>query len=375
MERLEKLREALRSAIAEARAAIDKGESAAVEASRAKVTSAQQALADEQRLLDAEAQAGLKAEQRAQAQREADKKAPAPAETRDTKGLLTEIRTAMAEKRAITVNGTGATAVVAQIVKELIGKMTLTQKYRYFFGPNASTVIPILSPGLATPAGQSEGATGVGSDATAVVSAVTLLPKAYVSILPVSAEALLLSGADIEANLPGIFADAFAKALFGGSLTGDGTGNNMLGMFVDAALTNNVECAVAGAPTLLDLAKLALTVQDYADDAIIVLNPGIIATMLAETTAESAPIKQELMTSRSCMGVPIVMTGSAPSVVTAGSIVGVAMPMSNYGVAMAQELVVDPIKVKGDTNTYFQATMFFNGKPIVPKNGWQLVTK
>lgn len=290
-------------------------------------------------------------------------------------GKYDVIRSALMEKRAITVNGTGAVNVVSDIVKAMQAKTALTQKYRYFYGANASTVVPIFSPSLAVPAGQSEGATSIASDSTGVLGAATLLPKAYVSILPVSAEALILSGSNLEAELPNIFADAFARALHIGSLTGDGTGNNMLGMFTDSALSVNLPCAAAGTPKLIDLATLALQLQDSLDDGVIVINHSLVAAMLAETTAESAPIKAELMATRTCMGVPVIMTSKAPSTVTAGSIVAVGMSMSNYGVAIANELVIDPIKVKGDTNTYFQASMFMNGKPIVAANGVQLVTQ
>jgi len=295
-------------------------------------------------------------------------------EKRNMENSFIELRSAMTEKRAITVNGTGAVNVVSEIVKAMLAKTKLADKYRYFYGANASTVVPILNPGLALPAGQNEGLTGHASDATAVLSAQSILPKAYVSVLPVSAEALLMSGSNLESQLPGIFADAFRQALYAGSLTGIGSGNAMTGMFLDAALTVNMPCAAAGTPKLFDLAKLALNVQDYMDDAYIVINPNLIAAMIAEATVESAPIKQELMTSRTVMGVPIHMTSVAPSTLTAGSVVAVAMSMSNYGVAIANELIIDPIKVKGDTNTYFQATMFLNGKVINPANGIQLVT-
>lgn len=289
-------------------------------------------------------------------------------------GKFDEIRSAIAEKRAITVNGTGAVNVVSGIVKAMQAKTTLTQKYQYFYGANASTVVTMFSPSIAVPAGQSEGATSISADSTGVLGAAALLPKAYVSILPVSAEALTLSGANLEAELPNIFADAFAQALLIGSLTGDGTGNNMLGMFVDSALSVNLACAAAGTPKLLDLAKLALQLQDSLDDGVIVINHSLIAAMLAETTAESAPIKAELMATRTCMGVPVIMTSKAPATLTAGSVVAVGMSMSNYGVTIANEMSIDPIKVKGETNTYFQTTMFMNGKPIVAANGIQLVT-
>jgi hypothetical protein len=46
----------------------------------------------------------------------------------------------MTEKRAITLNGTGA---IAQ-VKELQAKTPLLEKVRYFYGANAATNIPVL---------------------------------------------------------------------------------------------------------------------------------------------------------------------------------------------------------------------------------------
>jgi hypothetical protein len=41
---------------------------------------------------------------------------------------------------------------------------------------------------------------------------------------------------------------------------------------------------------------------------------------------------------------------------------------------VAAELNIIPIRKAGDTNTYFQAEAFFNGKPILAANGWQLKT-
>jgi len=50
------------------------------------------------------------------------------------------------------------------------------------------------------------------------------------------------------------------------------------------------------------------------------------------------------------------------------------MPLSNYAVAMAQEVKIDVIPDLATTYTYFRATAFFNGKPILAANGWQLKT-
>lgn len=386
MNRIEELKEKLRAAIAETRSAIDKGDKDATAKAQAKVDEATAALDAEEKLAGAEGRAApAKPEERASAEAKAEierraleesqRKVPAPAIVpvsgmAEMRKLLAQVAT---EKRALTVNGTGAVSVVSEIVRVITNKTGLASKYRYFRGPNASTVIPILSPSVAQPVGHAEAATQT-DDATAVLATKSLLPKAYISVLGVSAEALLMSGADIEGQLPAVFAEAFQKALFAGSLTGGGTGSDMLGMFTAGAVTGSVSCAATGTPKLLDIAKLALTVQDYMDDAVIVINPALIAAMLAETTAESAPIKQELMTSRSCMGVPVVMTGLAPSAITAASVVAIAMSMSNYGVAIANDLEIVPVRVKGDPSTYFQATMFFNGSTILPANGWKLVT-
>jgi hypothetical protein len=62
------------------------------------------------------------------------------------------------EKHAITLNGTGAINQIKELAKELQAKTPVLQRVRYFYGPNASTNIPVLSPGLATPAVAAEGA-------------------------------------------------------------------------------------------------------------------------------------------------------------------------------------------------------------------------
>lgn len=284
------------------------------------------------------------------------------------------IRDAMVEKRAITLNGAGAVKVVNDIILALGKKTGFIQKFSYFAGRDASTVIPVFSALPAAPTPQSEGATSIAVDSTAVLGATTIMPKAQVAILPVSAEALLLSGADVEGKLNAIFADAYARAIAAGSITGDGTGNNMLGMFVDAALSNDIACAAIGAPKLADILKLALEVQDYADDAAILINQTFVSGFLTESTTDLVWLKEEIGRSKTVLGVPLIMTGWAPTATTAGSVVAVAGALSNYAVGMAQEFRITPIRVKGDTNTYFQAEAFFNGKPILAGNGWQLKT-
>ncbi|HGE70877.1 TPA: phage major capsid protein [Candidatus Poribacteria bacterium] len=277
------------------------------------------------------------------------------------------------EKRAITISGTGATQVISEIVRELVKNNTLLSRYRTFYGPNASTVIPILSPLPATAGPLAEGGS-LTADTQAALAAKTLQPKAYASLLPVSAETLLMSGANIEAALPEAFADVFRDAMMAGSITGSGTSGAMLGMFASSALSNSVSCGASGAPKLADLLNLALKIKDLTETGMIVLNGTFLAGMLAESGSSLDAIKNEIMIRGSVLGIPIYPTGHAPTTITAGSIVAVGMDPRNYALGIAQEVTIRPIETTGDTYTYFKAMMFFNGTTIVPKNGYKLVT-
>jgi HK97 family phage major capsid protein len=287
-----------------------------------------------------------------------------------------ELRKAMVEKRAITLNGTGAINQVRELVKELQAKTPILESVKYFYGPNAQTNIPILSPTIATPGNYVEGASGISADTQAQLISETLTPYSYVSLLPVSAEALSLGSVSIEAELSTIFSDAFAQGFHNGILTGDGQGRNFKGIFPSIITGNKVTCAAAGDPKIADMVNLALTVQDLTDDAVIILHQSIYAKLMADATTGVAELyKEGLIRDKKIEGISVILTSGAPSSVTAGSVVAVAGRLSDYGVAMASELTIEPIKKVGDTNTYFQATLFANGKPILAKNWYGLVTK
>jgi hypothetical protein len=55
--------------------------------------------------------------------------------------------------------------------------------------------------------------------------------------------------------------------------------------------------------------------------------------------------------------------------------VAVAGNLDNYAFGLASEITIKPKEKVGDSNTYFEATVFANGKPILAKNFWGLVTK
>jgi HK97 family phage major capsid protein len=295
-----------------------------------------------------------------------------PTDTRST--AVADIVKALVEKRAITLNGSGAINSVRELAKELSQKKEVLDLVRYFYGPNAGTNIPVLSPGLASPATAAEGATTVANDSQAVLGAKSITPHAFVSILPVSAETLAMCAADFESELPVIFADAFADAFAKGVISGDGTGMNFKGLFT--GITKTVTCAATGNPKMADLVNLALKVRDYTDEAVIVMNPAIYAGILGDTTIGVAEIyKEELIRNKTIEGVKVILTGYAPSVTTTGSTVAVAGRLSDYGLGMASEITIEPIKKVGDTNTYFQAIVFANGTKIVDANFYGLNTK
>ena len=294
-----------------------------------------------------------------------------PAENRNV--TIEDIRKAMVEKRAITLNGTGAINQIRELQKELSRKKEILNLVRYFYGANASTNIPVWSPSLATPATAAEGATNIAVDNQAVLSNKSITPHAFVSILPVSAEALTLGSVNLESEFNEIFGEAFADGFAQQVVQGSGTGLNFQGLFT--GITQDVLCEDTGAPKMKDLVELALKVKDFTDDAIIVMNSSIYSLIQADDTVGVAQLyKEELIRTKTIEGVKVLLTGYAPSAITAGSIVAVAGRMRDYAFGLASEIQIEPIKKVGDTNTYFQAIVFGNGRKILDKNFFGLTT-
>lgn len=288
-----------------------------------------------------------------------------------------DIAKAIQEKRSISLSGTGVTNVVSQIVKVAAAKMPLLSKVRVFNGRDASTNIPVWSPSLAVPSNFAEGATGVSSDSTAALGVTSLTPYAYISVLPVTNETLLLTGSNLEAELPSIFAEAFAKKMHAGIVTGGGTGRDMAGIFTAGSIDsgNLIECAAAGLPKMADLVNLALKLQDFYDDAAIVMNPAVYANVMADTTDGIQMYKQELASSKSIEGVKVILTSYAPTATTAGAVLAAGGNFQDYALAVASALTIEPMKKVGENVVYFQAVAYFNGKPILPVNFFGLKAK
>jgi len=299
--------------------------------------------------------------------------ANAPIDKEERSVALADVRNAMVEKRAITLNDTGAINQITELAKELSRKREILNHVRYYYGQNAATNIPVLSPSLATPGSFAEGATGIAADTQAALGVRQLTPHAFVSILPVSAETLQLGSVNFERELPAIFAEAFAGGFASQVLTGSGTGLNFQGIFTGN--TNTIPCAMTGVPRVMDLVNLALNVRDFTDDAVIVIHPNIYSGIMGDATTGVAELyKEELIRSKTVEGVRVLLTGFAPSSVVSGSTVAVAFRAMDYAFGLASEIQIEPIKVVGSTQTYFQSTVFANGRRILDTNFFALTT-
>lgn len=272
-------------------------------------------------------------------------------------------------KRSLILNGSGAYVVLKEFEKAIHDKHDIVGKARFEYGAAASMRIPVFSARPARPTKQAEGATGIGGDGTAVQGVTEILPYAYYSEIFVSAENLVQGAANVEAALPELFGESFASAQHLGMITGDGT---MLGLYVNATLTSDVNCAAAGAPTWTDFVNFAGTLKKKAFNPIIITDSSFVANLLLSTAASHEGLKMELLTKGSIRGVPVWEDPLAGSTNVAGDIVAVGLDPKNYCIAVAREVVIEPIRAPGTAGVYFQATSFFNGKPILAGNGYQL---
>lgn len=295
--------------------------------------------------------------------------AVAPIEKRSLANSFADIKDAMMEKRAITVNGTGAYGQVSEIVKLIQEKTPLLQGVKYFYGANASTNIPLLSPGLAAPSTASEGYISGSTDSTAVLSSVAITPVGYISTLPVSWEALNLSGANLESQFPALFADVYATAMH--KVIADA-------LFATGGVAsgNKTECAAAGLPTVVDLAGLAIKMADYADEGVLVMSPTVYANIIGSATNEMGKIYTEgLIRDKMIEGVKVIITGKAPSSTTTGASMVVGGNLQYFGMGVASSLMIEPKSKVGDGNTYYDAALYFAGKVIQPSNFFALKAK
>ena len=286
-----------------------------------------------------------------------------------------DVANAMKEKRSITIGQTGKVNLVSEIVKIASQKNPILGKVRVFTGANASTNIPVLNPSIAEPAYKAEGATGLTGDTTAKLGIKSLTPNAFVSVLPVTDMALLASGANIEAELPTVFSDAFARCMHKQIIVGSGANGEGTGIFKMTG-AKTLDCAKAGAVSMIDLVNLALTVQEYADDACILLAPSVYSSITASAEDDITRVYKEiLIRDKMVENVPVILTSDCLSDMTTGSVVACAGRLSEVALAIAQEMVVEPFRTYDSLNTYYRATAYFSCSPILPANWTQLLAK
>lgn len=315
------------------------------------------------------------AEQRAFEKEKAEYDNPATKRAREVTTQLRDVVSAMKEKRAITLSGAGAVEVVNELFKVFKNKTEILSGLRYFYGPNAQTKIPVLSPRPARPARVAEGVTNASSDSTAALGHTDLEPETYFSELPVSFETLKYLPVDFERELVEIFADAFADAMANQVVVGRGktTYYEFGGLFTSVPAGNQIACASSGAPALADLVKLALKMQEKVmADPCIVISPTLYAGITAASVSGYEVYKNELIMNRTIEGVKVLVCGYAPSTTTANSIVAVGFDRGDYAVGVTTDITIRPVNAINNTNTYFQAIMGMDGKPIVAANTYAL---
>ena len=320
----------------------------------------------------------LAAEKRDLEKRQAEFENPSVKREREVVTTLRDVVTAMKEKRAITLSGAGSVEVVNELFKVFREKTEILNGLRYFTGPNSKTKIPVLSPRPARPARVAEGVTSATADSTAALGHTDLDPETYYSEIPVSWETLKYMPVDFERELVGIFADAFSSAMANQVVNGKGkaTYYEFGGLFTSVPSANQIVCASAGAPTIVDLVTLALKMQEKVmGTPTIVISPTLYAGITAAAVTGYEVYKNELILNRTIEGVRVEVCGFAPSTTTANSIVAVGFDKGDYAVGVTTDIEIRPIQKPGDTNTYFQALLGMDGKPIVAANTYALKAK
>ena len=203
------------------------------------------------------------------------------------------------------------------------------------------------------------------------------------SVLGVTAEALQLNTVDIQSKLPELFRKAFRKKLHTKVLQGSlisNTQKGVKGIWTSAAANTAGITQLAANQTSIkcsDLAGLALKVSGYDETFEIVMNPATYQNVLSDSTnGEDVKLyKEGLIRSKEIEGVKVRLDAKAPKATTAGSILAVAVPLSRFHVGVAGGITITPIKVKGDSKTYFQAEAFVGGKQVSDTDLFSLAVK
>ena len=286
------------------------------------------------------------------------------------------------EMRSITIGGNGKINQVQQLFEGIGEKDDILNAVTFDYSDNASTNIPVLEPGLEEPADTAEGGS-INEDDEAEMKTTEIQVYGLASVLGVTAEALQLNTVDIQSKLPELFRKAFRKKLHTKVLQGtlvSSTQKGVKGIWTSAAANTAGITQLAASQTSIkcsDLAGLALKVSGYDETFEIVMNPATYQAILADSTSgEDVKLyKEGLIRSKEIEGVKVRLDAKAPKATTAGSILAVAVPLSRFHVGVAGGITITPIKVKGDSKTYFQAEAFVGGKQVSDTDLFSLAVK
>ena len=287
------------------------------------------------------------------------------------------------EMRSITIGANGKINQVQQLFEGIGEKDDILNAVTFDYSDNAATNIPVLEPGLEEPVDTAEGGSSINEDDEAQMNTTEIQVYGLASVLGVTAEALQLNTVDIESKLPELFKKAFRKKLHSKVLQGtlvSNTQKGVKGIWTSAAANTAGITQLAANQTSIkcsDLAGLALKVAGYDETFEIVMNSATYQAILADSTSgEDVKLyKEGLIRNKEIEGVKVRLDAKAPKATSAGSILAVAVPLSRFHVGVAGGITITPIKVKGDSKTYFQAEAFVGGKQVSDKDLFSLAVK
>lgn len=285
-----------------------------------------------------------------------------------------QLSTAMIEKRAVTLSGTGVTEVVPELIKLVGTKGVATQKARFFRGPKVGYTVPLVASKPAKPTKQLEGATGVGVDTAAALTTKGLAPETYMSILPITWEMAKYSVVS-EGEVVQLLAESFGDAIEEGILSDDASGD-VKGIFASASVdsANKTACKAAGLPTLADMYAFAGKVKQKNGNFEIYIPVEVMTAIMTEKTDDYNFVKEELSRSGSIRGIKVIESGNIAAKTTAGASLAVAIDLgANYGVVLTDDIEIKPLETFNSANVYFRAIAGLGGDVIQPKNAFALV--
>jgi hypothetical protein len=124
----------------------------------------------------------------------------------------------------------------------------------------------------------------------------------------------------------------------------------------------------------LNLAMQLLAMGGNVEDLAIVVHPSVFRLALGQAASGFDPMKVEYLTKGTILGIPVILSSYAQSALTNDYYVAVGGNFKHYGLAIAQEILIDEIKTVGSDNITFQAFMYMQGTPLIGSSFRRLQT-